>query len=92
MMTGPYGDDALPGPTGHRPRDDGAPGDGAARYQAPTVSAGYQQPGFQQPGIQPPGYPAAPFGYSTYAAPRNGLGTAALVLSTVTSGVSAIAS
>lgn len=77
MTTGPYGDS----PYGHSPYGDMAPG--PAAYPLP----GQQQPGPQQPAYPQPGYaaqPAYPAAYPQpyYAAPqpRNGMGTAALVL------------
>ena len=87
MTTGPYGD----APYGSSPYGDATPG--PAAYPGPSQPpAGYQQPGHAAAPYPPAFYPAtsypqvapAPSAYppSYYAAahPRNGLGTAALVL------------
>jgi hypothetical protein len=63
----------------------------SASYPSPSYqNAAYGQPGYPQPSHAQPAYPAyapayvapaaAPIGYGSYPAPRNGLGTAALVL------------
>jgi hypothetical protein len=59
-------------------------------YPGPSYqNAAYAQPGYPQPSHAQPAYPtyapayaapAAPIGYGPHPAPRNGLGTAALVL------------
>lgn len=59
-------------------------------YPGPSYqNAAYAQSGYPQPSPAQPAYPtyapayaapAAPIGYGSYPAPRNGLGTAALVL------------
>lgn len=93
MTDGPYGAEPYPGqPTPYAAPPPGAqPGYGATGYPPPAAGSpnpGYANPGYANPGYSapgygaptypPPGYPAAPLGYG--AAPRNGLGTAALVL------------
>lgn len=56
-------------------------GDGATPDPAPGYPPGYPQPGYQAG--YPLAYPQMPVAYGAYPRPRNGLGTAALVLGIV---------
>lgn len=92
MTSGPYGD----GPYGDGAATPGPYGDGSGYPTAgpgqPAPPSGYPQPGhgsaYSQPaypayGAPPAGYPVPgtpPIAYGAYPQPRNGLGTAALVL------------
>ncbi|MEO7126470.1 MAG: DUF4190 domain-containing protein [Nakamurella sp.] len=88
MTTGPYGEStAAPDPYGYQPGNVGDPSltpDPASGYATPGYpSAGYPAPGYSPttyPAQGYPGYGAQPTAYGAYQQPRNGLGTAALVL------------